>query len=236
MTREFDDKAREFLRHNLYQFNFRYMNTPVKDMRIIQVTVGYARPFIASYHYSHTMPDSTKEVFAGYFNDSLAGLIVFGMGCNKNQFTCLLPGLKNGQYRELTRLWSPDVMPRNTESKLISGALRLLPDSVRLIVSFADSSHQHKGYVYQATNFFYCGMTSCAKLLVDKDGFEFHPRLLGMYRKRHPEYTGLDKEELCNILGYVWKEGGRKHRYVYLLNKRDRNWFLKNGDIQEYPK
>ena len=37
-------------------------------------------------------------------------------------------------------------------------SLRLLPGS-HIVVSFADPDHGHVGYVYQATNFLYCGLS-----------------------------------------------------------------------------
>ena len=55
--------------------------------------------------------------------------------------------------RELTRLWSPDGMPKNTESKLISESIKLLPKEVRLILSYADPSQGHLGKIYQATKY-----------------------------------------------------------------------------------
>ena len=68
-----------------------YNNIPVKDMIVKQVSVKFARPYIATFHYSSTMPDSTKFVYAGFFDDKLAGLVVYGMGTGKNQYTALIP-------------------------------------------------------------------------------------------------------------------------------------------------
>ena len=85
MTKAFDTKARAFLQHNAHLFDMEYHGEPVASMAVKQISVKETRPFIATYHYSHTMPDSTKEVYIGYFNKTIAGIVVFGMGCNKNQ-------------------------------------------------------------------------------------------------------------------------------------------------------
>lgn len=57
-------------------------------------------------------------------------------------------------------------------------------------------------------------------MLVTEDGVEKHPRLLGIYRMRHPEYKDYTNEELMNLLGYKYVEGGKKFRYVYFRDKK----------------
>lgn len=58
---------------------------------------------------------------------------------------------------ELNRLWVSDEMPRNTESWFLARALRQMPP--RIVVSYADTSVGHVGYVYRAANFHYAGLT-----------------------------------------------------------------------------
>ncbi len=56
---------------------------------------------------------------------------------------------------ELARLWVADAEPRNTESWFLSRAVKLVrrhrPD-VRFLVSYADPSVGHEGYIYRAAN------------------------------------------------------------------------------------
>jgi hypothetical protein len=188
-------------------------------MRVVASEAAFCRPLVAKNHYTKTFPDSTRFCFTGWYGKTLAGVITFGMGVGLNQYKALLPDVERGEYLELTRLWSPDSMPRNTESRLIAAAMRLLPPEVRLVMSFADSSRGHIGTIYQATNFLYMGMTSGGKMLVTADGIEKHPRLLGIYRMRHSEYRGWDNSRLMNHLGYTYKAAGRKHRYAIATAK-----------------
>lgn len=120
MTRVFDEKARIEMAETYKESDFKYNGIPIREMTVRQVPVKFARKYIATFHYSRTMPDSTRFVYAGYLGDRIAGIVCYGMGCGKNQYTALIPSIENGQYIELTRLWCPDDMPRNTESKLIS--------------------------------------------------------------------------------------------------------------------
>jgi hypothetical protein len=58
---------------------------------------------------------------------------------------------------ELNRLWVADDMGRNTESWFLARALSLLP--ARIVLSYADTTEGHMGYVYRAANFYYAGWT-----------------------------------------------------------------------------
>ena len=239
MTKAFDDKARtEYLAKDEFG-ELNYNNTPVKDMIIKEVSVKFARPYIATYHYSQTMPDSTKYVFAGYYKDKLAGIVVYGMGTGKNQYTALIPSIQKGEYLELTRLWSPDSMPKNTESKLISESLKMLPNQYKLIISFADGSRMHVGTIYQASNWYYCGISNGGRVLVTEDGVEKHTRLLGIYKMRHPELKEYTNEEIMKMYGWTYGVSHGKHRYCYLRGskkqKKEMFRLIKNR-IQEYPK
>lgn len=239
MTRIFDEKARKEMAQTWRQEDFLYNGIPIREMKVRQVSVKYARKYIATFHYSRTMPDSTRFVYAGYLGDRLAGIICYGMGCGKNQYTSLVPSIQNGEYIELTRLWSPDDMPRNTESKLISESLRMLPPEIKLVLSFADAQQNHVGTIYQATNFIYTGANGGGKMMVDADGIIKHPRLLGIYRMRHPEYKDTPTKDLMELLQFKYVSGGSKHRYVYLRgNKREKKDLRKSfsSKIQSYPK
>ncbi len=239
MTKKFDDTARNLQASRLFPDDIKYNGSSVSSMIVKPTTVVFCREFISTHHYTKTMPDSTLHCFAGWFGTVLAGVVVFGMGSGKNQYTALIPDIKNGEYLELTRLWSPDGMPKNTESKLIAESIKMLPLSIKLIVSFADPSRNHTGIIYQATNFLYCGMSAGGKVLVTNDGIEKHPRLLGIYRMRHPEYKGLSNQELMDLHKWTYKASSRKYRYVMLRGKkleRKRMRKLLEHQIMPYPK
>ena len=220
MTKVFDDKVRKGMLASQKFFEEPKPNSKPKEMVVRRSSVKEARPYIATHHYSKTMPDSTTDVFMGFYDGVFAGVCVFGMGTGKGQYYRLIDDLQDGDYRELTRLWSPDGMPKNTESKLISESIKLLPKEVRLILSYADPSQGHLGKIYQATNWLYLGTTSSGQKMVDKDGKELHSRLTSMYRRRHPEYKDLSGEELMKIYGWEYIPSSYKHRYVMLRGSK----------------
>lgn len=239
MTKAFDDKAREKHLNRLCYPEFEYNNVSVKEMVVKQISAKEAREYIATYHYTKTFPDSTKFVFAGFYQNSLAGIICYGMGASKNQYTSLIKDIKKGQYLELTRLWSHDNMPKNTESKLIAESIKMLPSQYKLVISFADPTQGHVGTIYQATSWLYCGMSNKGKCLITKDGITKHTRLLGIYKMRHPELKEKTNKEIMDIYGFTYGESAGKHRYVKLRGTKKEIKTMKrevSSKILPYPK
>ena len=62
--------------------------------------------------------------------------------------------------------------------------------------------------------------------------------MLGIYRKRHPEYKDYTSEQLRNLLNYKVIDGGVKHKYVYLRGKDRKKYYKKyiEGCELPYPK
>lgn len=218
MTMTFDAKARETLKRKYVPCDL--SNVKPHDLIVDEVSCKVARWYISTFHYSRTMPDSSRFTFGLYYRERVVGVCVFGMGCGKNQYTAVCKDIKNGEYIELTRLWLEDTLGRNSESYFISRCLKLLPKEIKLVLSFSDSKQNHFGYIYQATNWIYLGINNGAKMLINKDGYEAHPRLLGIYKMRHPEYRDYDNDSLMAILGFSWISGGAKHKYIYIRDKR----------------
>lgn len=232
MTKVFDDNARNRLLATYKKPDL--SSVKPRDLMVKEIDCKTARGYIASFHYSKTMPDSTRFVFGLFYGELLCGVCAFGMGCGKNQYTAIYPDVKNGEYVELTRLWLEDSLGRNSESYFIGKSLRMLPKEIRFVVSFSDEKQGHYGYIYQATNFQYLGKNGGGKMLITEDGIEKHPRLLGMYRKRHPEYRKYSNDELMDLLGYKYIPGGCKFRYVYFRDKKLRKQL--NIKSLPYPK
>lgn len=235
MTATFDEVARVAFADKINIKDCR--DRRVKDAKIEPIDKATARGYIATYHYSKTFPDSTLYCYGAYFDNVLMGVICYGMGCGKNQYTAVIPDIQNGEYIELTRLWVSDYAPKNLESYFISHSIKLLPPSIKLIISFSDEKQGHCGIIYQASNFYYLGKNKGGKMLEMDGGIEKHPRLLGIYRMRHAEYREENNAELLKKLNMRYVSGGVKHRYVYLRGKDRKKMYEQIKDrIEPYPK
>lgn len=60
---------------------------------------------------------------------------------------------------ELNRLCVSEGLPKNALSWFVGQTFKMLPSPLAL-VSFADSGQNHHGYIYQATNWIYTGLST----------------------------------------------------------------------------
>lgn len=124
-----------------------------------RVTYAETKPLILEHHYAGRMPCITRAY--GLFDPRgiLCGVVTFGPPASP----WLCRGVCGPEYREyvleLNRLVLLHNRP-NEASFLTGNALRLLgAERPCIIVSYADTQHQHVGTVYQACNFLFTGTT-----------------------------------------------------------------------------
>lgn len=128
-------------------------------------------------------------------------------------------GVFNGEIQiltcELNRLVVNDNLEKNALSYFVSQCLKMLPTPM-CVVSYADGNNGHHGYIYQATNWIYTGITSNEKIYTNTRTNEIlHPRtVVGMFGSREidslPDYIQISKEE-----------SGKYRYFQFLGNKRD---------------
>lgn len=235
MTRAFDIQAANS--PDLYEHLIDKID--LNDFIVRQVKVKEIRRAIVLGHYSGVMPDSCQEAF-GAFN-SMGGLIgacAYGQGGNQKTAAAIIPGCNSKNARELIRVWVHPKAPKNTASKMISKTFKLLPNEVKLIVTFADSGQNHLGIIYQALNFKYLGLSNQGIRYKDSHGVEVTARLANVYKKRNPDLYG-DKslKEIREMLGWKPVISHQKHRYAIGIGseKRKINKVL-NSISLPYPK
>lgn len=208
------------------------------DIRIKKITFSEAKGFIKKNHYSHTMP--VTNIFLGFSYKSILNcVIVYGSGASYR----LGNSLPSSHFLELTRLFSGDDAPKNTESYCIGQSIKYIkkyrPD-IKVLVSFADPSKGHVGYIYQATNWLYTGLTlQAGNAIYEVDGVRIHPRtLLKKYNTSKKEVLEFLKQDNPNSKIERIKNS-RKHRYVMFIGNKKENKQMRNSlkyKILSYPK
>ena len=143
----------------------------------------------------------------GLFHDSkILGVVVYGTPSSAP----LRKGIAGQEHAqdvaELTRLWCCDTAPRNSESFLVGNTIKMAGKPI--IVSYADASVGHIGYVYQATNWIYTGL-SAKRTNWTVDGIDLHCQTIA------DKYSA---DELRERYGdrFFLKDRPRKHRYLYI--------------------
>jgi len=153
------------------------------------------KDWLLNKHYAKRMC-SISYAF-GLFNENklLIGVVTFGMPPSSNLAESICGNNYKEYVLELNRLVVNEGLPKNTLSFFVSNAIKKIPNN-NIIVSFADANMNHNGYIYQATNFIYTGVSSNTTKLIDKYGDEFHFRNIGHYQKNNKVNAKLIKRRL----------------------------------------
>ena len=161
----------------------------------------------------------------------LLGVVVYGVSCSSTLLKGICGAEQSHNVYELNRLWVSDEVPKNGESFLVGNTLRKLDKEI--IVSFADTAQDHVGYIYQASNFLYTGLSAKFR----------DPKVKGLEHQHHATYAhGMTMKEVREKYGaenVYYVDRPRKHRYIFFnANKYRRKCLMKllKYKVLPYPK
>jgi hypothetical protein len=204
--------------------------------------VGYrqAMDLVIKNHYLHRQAPCSKAfgLFEKtstpsdlFLSERIVGVVVYGVSCSSTLLRGICGDSEKTNVYELTRLWTEDSTPRNTESYLIGNSIKMLDKEI--IVSFAEIQQGHVGTVYQASNFLYCGLSAKFK----------DPKVKGLEHQHHATYANrMTMAEVRDKYGsdnVYYVDRPRKHRYIYFNAKGKRKKELIEKlkyRILDYPK
>lgn len=232
------------------QFNLRGSD----NLLIREIPLAIAAAFVAQHHYSKVMPKLNKVVMGLFQKDELVGVITFGWGVRpEDTIRCLFPSLDSPDYLEIGKLCLLDSMPKNTESRFITAAMRFLKQirpNLKLVFTWADALWGKPGYIYQASNFIYGGFI-WTEVYMDAEGNRLHPRQLhkkslasGWFQKdgTKGEWTSKNGVGVCRpspamMVKYGLKQiFGMQFRYAYFLcnNLERTKLVMESRDAETY--
>ncbi len=198
------------------------------------ITREQCKPFILGIHYAKRWP-SISYSFGLFYKCELVGCVCYGTPPSAP----LRSGIAGPEYKdcilELNRLCLLR-NKKNEASMLVGQSIKMLPPR-KIIVSFADKSQGHVGYVYQATNFYYCGLSAKRTDWAVKGREHLHGQTIA------DEFRGVKNRAKAMREKYgdnfYLKPRPRKHRYItFTGDKRFKRNALRNVryKIQPYPK
>ena len=122
----------------------------LKNYTVRSVDTFVVKNWILRKHYAKRMP-SISYCFE-LLNQNKITVGVCSFGKPPSPPLCVgVCGEHNSKYvYELNRLITNDDLPKNALSFFVSKCFKMLPPLI--IVSYADTSKNHNGYIYQATN------------------------------------------------------------------------------------
>lgn len=187
-------------------------------------------------HYARRLP-SISHAFAAFASGEQVGVITYGCPPSAPLRRGLCGEDWKGRILELNRLcMAPGENIPNRASYLISASLKLLP-TPRVIISFADTAQGHRGVVYQAANFLYCGLSAKRTDWKVRGKEHLHGQTIADEFRGQTGRAAAMREKYGER--FYLAPRPRKHRYVYFLGSRGERAAMKRAlryQCSSYPK
>lgn len=187
----------------------------IKEKYTVRVIDSFlCKEWIMKKHYAHRMPP-VEYSFGLYDNSNiLIGIVTYG--------TPLSTGLRdlflnNFKVIELNRLCINDGSEWNCLSFLVSSSLKLLPKPM-CVVSYADTEQGHHGYIYQATNFIYTGLSAKRTDWKIKGLEHLHGATISDLSRGKSNRSEWMREKYGD--DFYLEGRSRKHRYFYFVGNK----------------
>lgn len=194
-----------------------------KDIIVRVIPANIANAFVKKHHYSEKVVNNSALHFGTFLDDMLHGVMSFGSPLDKRKVLGLVEGTKWNEMLELNRMAFDKHLPRNSESRCISVAIKLLKKNaphIKWILSFADGTQCGDGAIYRASGFYLTGINSNSVLLRLPSGEVRHRIALHTNSKLVYEMGGKMasiKQIADHLGGEVLR--GFQFRYIYLIDK-----------------
>ena len=144
-----------------------------KRIRVEPITGRDARRLVAAFHYSGGSCSNSQVHLGAFLNGRLCGTMQFGPPIDRRKVLNLVEGTKWGGMIELNRMAFSDELPRNSESRAISIARRMLAKRyphLEWILSFADATRCGDGAIYRASGFLLTDIKRNSQMMRLPDG------------------------------------------------------------------
>ena len=127
-----------------------------KEVIVKVIPSSIANEFIKKHHYSGKVVQNSQIHFGAFLDGQLHGVMSFGCSLDKSKIIGLVKDTKWSEFLELNRMAFDDYLPKNSESRCISIALKLIHKNaphIKWIISFADGCQCGDGTIYRASGF-----------------------------------------------------------------------------------
>ncbi len=151
--------------------------TSAKDMVLRPITAQEGNALVKRVHYSGKVVNNSQIHIGAFLNGKLEGVLQFGPSLDKRKIQGLVSGTGWNEFVELNRMAFTDALPRNSESRALSIAMKLLrkhAPHIKWVVTFADGTQCGDGTIYRASGFVLTGITNRTTLIMLPTGEVVH--------------------------------------------------------------
>jgi hypothetical protein len=188
--------------------------------KVVRIESFHTYDWLLKKHYAHRIPSISFSFGLYDIERRLQGICTFGKPASPS----LCEGICGKEFSpmvyELNRLCINDGLGENILSFFVGKCLTFFRTGF-IFVSYADTEYGHHGYIYQATNWLYTGVTKERTDIGNEDGTH----------GRHYDKT-IDKT-------VNRKHRSAKHRYVFFAGTKRNRELLRSHlkyPILPYPK
>ena len=205
----------------------------MNEITVTAIASKETKPWLLHRHYARRMCP-ISYAFGAYLEGKLVGIVTYGTPASSPLRTGVCGNEWADKVLELNRLCCDN--NRNIASQLVGRSLRLLPKP-SVVVSYADTAQGHVGYVYQATNFLYTGLSAKRTDWRVRGKEHLHGATIADESRGQPNRAQWMRDKYGD--DFYLQDRPRKHRYVYACgSKSERKQILKalQYKVEPYPK
>jgi hypothetical protein len=202
-------------------------------MKVLPIKSAEAEPWLLQKHYAKRMCP-ISFAFGAYKDNQLVGVVTYGVPAS----SMVRRGLCGKQWEEnvieLNRLCCNT--EKNLASTLVGRSLQMLPKPL-IVVSYADTEQGHVGYIYQATNFLYTGLSAKKKDWAIKGMEHLHGATVVDMSRGQENRVEFMREKFGD--DFYLKDRAQKHRYVFFVGNRSQKKAMLSDlmyETEPYPK
>ena len=181
-----------------------------KDIIIKPILAKDANNLVKRVHYSGKVVPNSQLHFGVFLQNKLEGAMSFGPPINKKGTINIVKDTSWSGMLELNRMAFSDKLPRNSESRAMSIAFKIIKQNyphIEWIVSFSDGTQCGDGAIYRAAGFILTDIRQ-------SDALRINPKSNEVMHVIQAHHLMLTKEFK------TWKPTiGYQMRYVYFINK-----------------
>ena len=216
----------------------------VKKAIVRKVSRNFAKQIIYKYEWLGTMA-TTSLHYGMFFGDYCAGVCcvaVNGVG-TAGPYVHRQFHIKRNELATLARGACVHWSPIGSNSKLVSWTCKLLKrdmPGIKIIIAYSDTDAGEIGTIYQSCNWFYIGIGKSTRRpdqeIISPQGRVYNHRIMSSIKAKTNKNISEIRKELKS-LGWREQPGNPKHRYVQILDKKDKNLINRIKQLSKpYPK
>lgn len=188
-----------------------------KDIHVAPISSADARELVRRIHYSGKVANNSQLHFGVFLDGRLEGAMQFGPSLDKRKIQGLVRNTGWNDFLELNRMAFSDRLPRNSESRALGVAFRLIKKHyphIEWVISFADGTQCGDGTIYRAAGFVLTDVRKNKDVIRDNAGNVTHSiaQKTGKNKAAHYLATGGASRFIGEPLA------GFQLRYIYFLN------------------